>query len=53
MACEPECPVDAISDTKWGEKWLRLIKYSEIWPNISEAKEPLSDHENIKMKKII
>ena len=31
------------------EKWLELnTKYSEIWPNITEAKEPLTDHEKYK-----
>ena len=53
--CEPECPVDAIkADTEPGsEKWLEINKeYSEIWPNITEKKDPPSDHENIKMKKI-
>ena len=42
--CEPECPIDAIiSDTETGsKKWLEInTKYSEIWPNISEKKEPL------------
>tara|TARA_B100000989_G_scaffold193085_1_gene145692 strand:+ start:2285 stop:2518 length:234 start_codon:yes stop_codon:yes gene_type:complete len=46
--CEPECPIDAIvSDTEPGsDKWLEVNKqYSEIWPNITEAKDPLPDHE--------
>ena len=59
--CEPECPVDAIkadteperpeetitADTEPGsEKRLDINKKnSEIWPNISEKKEPTSDHE--------
>ena len=41
--CEPECPIDAIEpDTNKGaEKWLDINKKnSEIWPNISEKKEP-------------
>jgi ferredoxin len=53
--CEPECPVDAITaDTEPGsEKWLEINKkYSEIWPNISEKKDPPPDHENLKMSKI-
>ena len=53
--CEPECPIDAIvSDTEKGsEKWLDINKkYSEIWPNISETKEPPTDSQNLKMKKI-
>ena len=52
--CEPECPVDAIvSDTEPGnEKWIELnTKYSEVWPNISEKKDPPSDHENFKDEK--
>ena len=47
-ACEPECPVEAIlSDTEDGiEKWAEINrKYSEIWPNISEKKEPPADAE--------
>ena len=46
--CEPECPIDAIEpDTNKGtEKWLDINKeYSEIWPNISEKKEPMKEHE--------
>ena len=49
--CEPECPIDAIvSDTEAGsEKWLEVnTKYSEIWPNITEVKDPLEDHEKYK-----
>ena len=49
--CEPECPVDAIkADTEPGsEQWLEINKkYSEIWPNISEKKDPLTDHEKFK-----
>ena len=49
--CEPECPIDAIvSDTVAGnEKWLEVNKkYSEILPNISEAKDPMPDHEKYK-----
>ena len=50
--CEPECPVDAIvSDTEEGAAdWIELNdKYSRVWPNINETKEPLPDankHEN-------
>ena len=46
--CEPECPVDAIiSDTEDGaEKWAEINrKYSELWPNINEKKEPPKDAE--------
>ena len=45
-ACEPECPVEAIlSDTEDGvEKWAEINrKYAEIWPNISEKKDPPPD----------
>ena len=52
--CEPECPVDAIKpDTEEGsEKWLELNKkYSEIWPNISEKKDPPIDNEKYKNEK--
>ena len=44
--CEPECPIDAIhSDTDEGmEKWAELNrKYSEMWPVITEKKEPPHD----------
>ena len=50
-ACIPECPVDAIkADTESGsEQWLEINrKYSEIWPNISEKKDPPTDHEKFK-----
>ena len=48
---EPECPVDAIkADTEDGmEKWLEINeKYSKIWPNIDEKKEPPIDNEKYK-----
>ena len=50
--CEPECPVDAIkSDADFEDNdlkfWLDLnTKYSKVWPNITEKKEPLPDAEN-------
>jgi len=46
--------VDAIEpDTNVGiEKWLEInTKYSEIWPNISEKKDPPKDNENYKNEK--
>ena len=49
--CEPECPVDAIvSDAESGiEKWLEVNdKYSQIWPRITEKKEPPLDSEKYK-----
>ena len=45
---EPECPVDAIlSDTEDGaEKWAEINrKFAEVWPNISEKKNPPADAE--------
>ena len=51
MDCVDVCPVDAIkADTEPGsEKWLELNKnYSEIWPNITEKKDPPADHEKYK-----
>ena len=52
--CEPECPIDAIvPDTEDGnEKWLELnTKYSEIWPNITEKKDPPQDSDKFKNEK--
>ena len=59
--CEPEYPIDAIKpDIEPDmEKWLEINKkYSEIWPNINEMKDPPPDaekyknEENKKIKKI-
>ena len=47
--CEPECPVEAIhSDIEEGmEKWAEINRqYSEIWPVITEKKEPPADSKN-------
>ena len=44
--CEPECPVDAIlSDTEDGTaEWVDINeKYSKMWPNINQKKDPLPD----------
>ena len=49
--CEPECPVDAIKDdTEEGsEQRLEINKKNyEIWPNITEKKDPQMDHEKYK-----
>ncbi|MCI2394854.1 ferredoxin FdxA [Aliiroseovarius sediminis] len=46
--CEPECPVDAIrADTEPNTAdWVTLNgKYAELWPNITERKDPLPDNE--------
>ena len=51
MDCIEVCPVDAIvADTESGsEKWLEMnTKYSEVWPNITEKKDPPKDHEKYK-----
>lgn len=47
--CEPECPVDAIKpDTESNlDDWLALnAKLAEIWPNISEKKDPMEGNED-------
>ena len=48
--CEPECPADAIEvESDENMEWLDLNrKYSEIWENITEQKEPMenADEEN-------
>ncbi|MBO9446766.1 ferredoxin FdxA [Ruegeria sp. R14_0] len=47
--CEPECPADAIRpDTDNGmEKWVELNgRLAEIWPVITEKKDPMPDAED-------
>ena len=49
--CEPECPVDAIysEDELPGdqESFQQLnAELAEIWPNITERKDPPPDHED-------
>jgi len=50
--CVPECPVDAIVadvDLPPPEQiiWMeRNSKYSKVWPNITEQKDPLPDAED-------
>ena len=49
--CEPECPVDAIfsEDELPGdqEAFLQLnAELAEIWPNITERKDPAPDAED-------
>ncbi len=44
--CEPECPAEAIlPDTdKEGEKWVQFNqKYADLWPVITERKDPPAD----------
>ncbi len=55
--CEPECPIDAIvSDTNYQEsdkeKWLKINeKYSKIWPNIVQKKNPPQDSDKFRNEK--
>jgi len=55
--CEPECPIDAIvSDVNYKEKdlnkWLEINKkYSKLWPNIVNKKDPPKDAEKFKSVK--
>ena len=57
--CEPECPIDAIlSEDELPEDQIDFIeinaKLADVYPNISEAKEPLHDadkYKDIKEKK--
>ena len=57
--CEPECPIDAIlSEDELPEDQIDFIeinaKLADVYPNISEAKEPLpnaDEWKNIKEKK--
>ena len=54
--CEPECPIEAIIPDNLDEasKWLGVNeKYSQIWPNITNKKEPpadAKDWENVENK---
>ena len=46
--CEPECPIEAIKSDEellaGEEKWLDInTKFSALWPNITEQKEPMED----------
>ena len=51
--CEPECPIDAIlSEDELPEDQIDFIeinaKLADVYPNISEAKEPLPDADKYK-----
>jgi len=51
---EPECPLNAIKpDTEPDmEKWVEINKkYSEIWPNINQKKNPPTDADNFRNEK--
>jgi ferredoxin len=43
--CEPECPADAIKpEAPDNIEWLEINrKYSALWPNISDKKDPYPD----------
>ena len=44
--CEPECPAEAIlpDSDEVAEKWLDLnATQANVWPNITEKKEPAND----------
>jgi len=46
--CEPECPADAIKPDTAPDvaRWLEVnARYSQVWPNITEQKEPPADAE--------
>ncbi|MBL94816.1 MAG: Ferredoxin-2 [Alphaproteobacteria bacterium MarineAlpha3_Bin5] len=47
--CEPECPAEAIlPDTEpvAADKWLEInTKYSAVWPNITQKRDPVPDSE--------
>ena len=46
--CEPECPADAIRpDTEPAmEDWVEFNrKYAELWPVITQKKDPMPEHE--------
>ncbi len=48
--CEPECPIEAIfaeDEIPEGQEDFLAInaELSEVWPNITEKKDPLQDHE--------
>tara|TARA_B100000963_G_scaffold10816_1_gene8402 strand:- start:95 stop:319 length:225 start_codon:yes stop_codon:yes gene_type:complete len=48
--CEPECPIDAIfaedEIPEGQEHFIELNQeLAEVWPNITEQKEALKDHE--------
>ncbi|MGY8866524.1 MAG: ferredoxin FdxA [Methylophagaceae bacterium] len=51
--CVPECPVDAIigdNEPGWDPNRIEAItihnqKMSDMWPNITEARDPPEDHE--------
>lgn len=48
--CEPECPIEAIKPES--EELLEMIevnrKYSQLWPQITAKKEPLSNADKYK-----
>ena len=52
--CEPECPAEAIlpDSESSAEKWVDLnATQSNIWPNITEKKDPPQDNDKFKNEK--
>lgn len=52
--CEPECPPEAIlPDSEPGaEAWLKLnARLSEVWPNITQRRDPLNEADAMQDKK--
>ena len=48
--CEPECPAEAIlpdTEPAANDTWLEInTKYSDIWPNVTQKREPFPDAED-------
>ena len=52
--CEPECPPEAtLPDSEPGaEAWLKLnAPLSEVWPNITQRRDPLNEADAMQDKK--
>jgi ferredoxin len=51
--CEPECPPEAIlPDSEPGaQDWVAFnLQYSEIWPNITQRRDPLPEADQMRDK---
>ncbi len=48
--CEPECPAEAIQvESSDNTEWVEFNrKYSALWPNISDKRDPLPDADAMK-----
>ena len=54
--CEPECPIEAIfADDELPENQIEFIeinaKLADVYENITEAKDPLPDADNLRILK--